>query len=143
MRRLIRRIAGASWSASGGLPASTVWSTIDAVFVVDDLCLVAELDRFAEPTLDDRAGIAVVQRHHPGCPVGGLPGETLPGLGGNPSRQLGRPSGVIDRAGWFPATGRPALIEHRNRRLTSIERADLTLAVHSPLSRIDHKPGSP
>ena len=38
------------------------------VGVVDDLCLVAELDRFAEPALADRSGVGFVQRHEPGRP---------------------------------------------------------------------------
>ena len=63
----------------------------DAVFVVDELRLVAELDRLAEPALGDRAGIGVVQRHDPGRPVRCRPGEALPGLGGDPAGQRGGP----------------------------------------------------
>ena len=43
----------------------------DAVVVVDDLPLVAELDGFPEPAFRDRAGIAVVQTDHPGGSAGG------------------------------------------------------------------------
>jgi hypothetical protein len=44
------------------------------------LCLVAELDRFTEASLGDRAGIRVVQAHPAGRTVGRLPGHALPGL---------------------------------------------------------------
>jgi hypothetical protein len=33
----------------------------DAVVVVDQLSLVAELDRFPEPALSDRPGVGIVQ----------------------------------------------------------------------------------
>lgn len=55
----------------------------DAVFVVDDLGLVAELDRSTEPTLHDRTRIGIMQRHDPGGAVGCGPGETLPALLGD------------------------------------------------------------
>jgi hypothetical protein len=38
----------------------------DAVDVVDDLGCVAELDGFAEASLDDRAGVGAVQADQPG-----------------------------------------------------------------------------
>jgi hypothetical protein len=58
----------------------------DAVVVVHDLAydlgLVAELDRFAEPILGDRAGVGIVQADPPGRAVGRRPGQPLPGLRG-------------------------------------------------------------
>ena len=50
----------------------------DAVVVVDDLPLVAELDGFTEAALGDRARIAVMQTDHPGGSVRGDPGDPLP-----------------------------------------------------------------
>jgi hypothetical protein len=38
----------------------------DPVGIVEDLRFVAELDRLAQPALDDRAGIRVVQADQPG-----------------------------------------------------------------------------
>ncbi len=53
----------------------------DAVGVVGHLGLVAELDRPAETSLGDGAGVGVVQRHDPRGPVGDLAGEAGAGLG--------------------------------------------------------------
>jgi hypothetical protein len=50
----------------------------DAVVVVDDLRLVAELHRLAEAALGDRAGIGVVQADQPPRPVRSDPGQALP-----------------------------------------------------------------
>src|SRR4029450_8599913 len=52
----------------------------DAVVVVDQLGLVAELDRFPEPALSDRPGVEIVQADLPGRTVGDLSGAPLPGL---------------------------------------------------------------
>src|SRR6516225_5833855 len=52
----------------------------DPVVVVGDLGLVAELDRFTEAALGDRARIAVVQAHPPGGAVRSGAGQPLPGL---------------------------------------------------------------
>jgi hypothetical protein len=61
----------------------------DAVDVVEDLCLVAELDGTTETPLGDRARVGVVQRHDPGRPIGGVTGDPAAGLGGDPLDQLG------------------------------------------------------
>jgi len=45
----------------------------DAVLVVDDLSLVAELDRLTELALGDRAGVRVVQADPAGRPAGVVP----------------------------------------------------------------------
>ena len=82
----------------GGVAALDGVVEHDAVVVVDDLGLVAELDRPAEPALGDRAGIAVVQADPPGRPVRGGAGQPLAGLRGDPpgrGEQLGQ---VVDRA---------------------------------------------
>ena len=52
----------------------------DAVVVVDQLSLVAELDRFPEPALSDWPGVGIVQADLPGRTVGDPAGEPLPGL---------------------------------------------------------------
>jgi len=57
----------------------------DAVLVVNDLRLVAELDRLAELALGDRAGVRVVQADPAGRPRRGRAGHPLPGLGRHPA----------------------------------------------------------
>lgn len=52
----------------------------DPIIVVDQLPLVAELDRAAQPALGDRAAVAVVQAHPAGGAVRGGPGRPLAGL---------------------------------------------------------------
>jgi hypothetical protein len=52
----------------------------DAVIVVDQLSLVAELDRFPEPALSDWPGVGIVQADLPRRTVWDLAGEPLPGL---------------------------------------------------------------
>jgi hypothetical protein len=65
----------------------------DAVIVVHDLGLVAELDRLAEPALCDWPGVAIVQADPPrGCGRHDS-GNALPGLRGDLSgriQQLGQ-----------------------------------------------------
>ena len=85
LRHLVepRRHATAGGDQHGGVGRVALLDPMvddDAVDVVGDLCLVAELDRLAEPTLGDRTGVGVVQRHDPGRSVGDLTGETGPGL---------------------------------------------------------------
>jgi hypothetical protein len=83
----------------------------DAVVVVGDLALVAELDRLAEAALGDRPGVAVVQADPPAGAVGGDAGEPLPGLRGDPAGRLQQPGQVIDRAGVCQISGvRPFLV---------------------------------
>src|SRR5260221_1995065 len=79
---MTRPTAGASCGASAGLliPLQGVVED-DPVVVVQDLRLVAELDRLAEAALGDRPGIAVVQAYPPGGSLGGGPGQPLAGLG--------------------------------------------------------------
>ncbi len=55
----------------------------DTIVVVDDLALVAELNRFAKSAFGDRPGVAVMQTHPPGRPVRGDPGDALAGLSGD------------------------------------------------------------
>ena len=65
----------------------------DAVFVVGQLGLVAELDRFPEPALGDRPGVGVVQADSAGGALGCGPGPPLPRLRSDlagRSNQLGR-----------------------------------------------------
>ena len=69
--------------ASGGLPIYDVVVEHDAVFVVDDLGLVAELDGLAEPTLADRTGVGIVERDEARRPVGDVARQTLAGLAGD------------------------------------------------------------
>jgi hypothetical protein len=53
----------------------------DAVGVVDDLGLVAELDGFAEASLGDRPGVRVVQTDRTRRGVGFAAGQPDPGSG--------------------------------------------------------------
>jgi hypothetical protein len=69
----------------GGVAALDGVVKHDAVVVVEDLGLVAELDRPAQPALRDRAGITVVQADQPGGAVRGRAREALAGLGGDPA----------------------------------------------------------
>jgi len=61
----------------GALPHDAV------VVVVDDLGLVAELDRLAEPSLGDRPGITLVQADPAGGPVRDDAGDAVSGLRGD------------------------------------------------------------
>jgi hypothetical protein len=78
VRVVIRSIAGASCGASGGFPNGVVED--DPVGVVDDLGFEAKLDRLAQTSFPDRAGIDIVQadqptgrfRHHSGQAATGL-----------------------------------------------------------------------
>ena len=60
-----------------------------AVFVVDDLCLVTELDGLAEPAFGDRPRVGVMQRHDAGRAVGGGACEPLAALFGDLRGALG------------------------------------------------------
>ena len=60
----------------------------DPVVVVEDLSLVAELDRLAEAAFRDGAGVAVVQADPPGRAVGDDPPDALAGLRGDPPGQV-------------------------------------------------------
>ena len=81
----------------------------DAVFVVDDLGLVAELDRFAEASLDDGAGVALVQADEATGRVGLAAGQAGPGL----SHERGRDLDGVGQLGYRsaqpsgPAAGGP------------------------------------
>jgi len=68
-----------------------------SIDVVDDLGLVAELDRATQPLLGDRSGVGIVQAHPPGGAVGSDPGEALPGLCGDLARNCQQLGEVIDR----------------------------------------------
>jgi len=92
---MIRSTAGVSCGASGGLPCSRLWS--DAVLVVDDLRLVAELDRFTELALGDRTGVRVVQADPAGRTRRGGSGHPLPGLVRDPTGHLQQLGQVVHR----------------------------------------------
>jgi hypothetical protein len=83
----------------------------DPVGVVDDLGLVAELDRPADAALADRPGVRVVQADQPACPVGHPTGKAGVGLVEQPTGPLGRGLQLVhDRpqptGGLGPATGK-------------------------------------
>ena len=82
----------------GGVAALDGVVDDDAVVVVEDLGLVAELDWPPEPTLGDRAGVAVVQADPAGGAVRSGPGQPLAGLFGDPAGGGEQPGQVIDRA---------------------------------------------
>jgi hypothetical protein len=52
----------------------------DAVVVVDDLGLAAELDGLAEAALRDGTGVGIMQRHEAGGAIGGGAGDAELGL---------------------------------------------------------------
>lgn len=60
----------------------------DPVRVVGHLRLVAELDRLADTTFDDRAGVGVVQADQPAGPLGDLASQPHAGLGDDPGSSL-------------------------------------------------------
>jgi hypothetical protein len=55
-------MAETNMRASGGLPISTTWCPRDRL-LVDDLGILAELDRLAKPTFANGTGAALVQGH--------------------------------------------------------------------------------
>ncbi len=70
----------------------------DPVRVVDDLGLVAELDRLAEPPFGDRSGVRVVQADQPSAAVGHHTGDPGPGLSDELAGALHGRAQLIDRA---------------------------------------------
>jgi hypothetical protein len=80
----------------GGVAGLDVVVEDDAVVVVDDLGFVAELDRFAEPSLGDRAGVGVVQADSSSRPVWGGAGQPLTGLPGDPLGRFQQFGKVVD-----------------------------------------------
>jgi len=75
----------------------------DAIVVVDDLGLVAELHRLAQPSLGDRPGIPLVQAHPAGGPCRGDAGDALSCLRGDLTGRLQQRRQVIDRPTQPPA----------------------------------------
>jgi len=69
----------------------------DAVLVVHDLGLVAELDRLTELAFGDRTGVRVVQADPAGRTRRGGSGHPLPGLGRDPTGHLQQLGQVVDR----------------------------------------------
>ena len=70
----------------------------DDPVVVDDLGLVPELHRPAQPPLGDRASIAIVQADPPGRAVRGVALHPLPGLRDDLPRRGQQFLQVVDRA---------------------------------------------
>ena len=89
---------GGEWGRVGGVAALDGVVDDDAVVVVEDLGLVAELDRPPEPTLGDRAGVAVVPADPAGGAVRSGPGQPLAGLFGDLAGGGEQPGQVVDRA---------------------------------------------
>lgn len=77
----MRLIAGGELLGVGRVAGLDVVVEYQAVLVVHDLGLVSELDRFAEPALDDRPRVGVVQADQPRGRVHLVPGHPLAGLG--------------------------------------------------------------
>src|SRR3954453_12173640 len=82
------------WCVGGVAPLEGVVEH-DSVVVVDDLGLVAELDRLAEAALRDRAGVAVVQGDPAGRPLRGGAGQAPAGLRRDPSGRIQQVSEVV------------------------------------------------
>lgn len=72
------------------------WSSVDAVLVVQDLRLVAELHRLAESSLGDRPGVPFVQADPSGRPGRGDAGDPLPALRGDLTGRLQQRGQVVD-----------------------------------------------
>ena len=98
----------------------------DPVGVVGDLGLVAELHRFAQPALDDRAGVRVVQRHQPGRRCRGDTGQAGAGLGDDPAGPIQDLSNSATAATSRPAAASPWRCRCR-RALTNTRRASATV----------------
>src|SRR3954463_173136 len=64
----------------GGVALLDVVVDDHAVVALDELGLVAELHRLAQPALGDRAGVGVVQADPTGRPVGDAPAQALASL---------------------------------------------------------------
>ena len=99
---MTRCTAGASLGHVGGVAALDGVVEHDAVVVVEDLGLVAELHRPPETALGDRAGIAVVQADPPGGPVRSGAGQPLAGLLGDAAGRGQQAGQVVDRAAQPP-----------------------------------------
>src|SRR6185369_6323 len=69
----------------------------DAIGVVDDLRLVAELHGLAQPALADRAGVGIMQADQPGGRLGHHPGQPATGLRHHPLSALDHGVEVVDR----------------------------------------------
>lgn len=69
----------------------------EAVGVVDDLRLVAELDRPPQASLADREGVRIVQGRHPVGAVLDLAGQAVPGLSDDLFGQTSDPVDLFER----------------------------------------------
>jgi len=94
----------------------------DDPVVVDDLGLVPELHRPAQPPLGDRASIAIVQADPPGRAVGGVALNPLPGLRDDLPRRGQQFLQLVDRAD-EPARRRPAAASRSPRAAGDAELA--------------------
>ena len=95
----------------------------DAVVVVDDLGLVAELDRLTELTFGDRSGIRIVQADPAGRASRGDARQALPGLFGHAPGDVQQFGEVVDRA------AQPTAAPARGRVLPASLRELLSLAL--------------
>src|SRR5688572_30426782 len=105
-RRPVRRMTRPTAGELGRVGRVTAFDGViehDPVVVVDDLALVTELDRPTEAALGDRAGVTIVQAHPPGRTVRDGSGQSLSGLGGDPSGRVEQVGQVVDRTA-KPAT---------------------------------------
>jgi hypothetical protein len=94
----------------------------DAVVVVADLSLVAELDGPAQPAAHDRAGVAVVQADHPAGGVGHHAGQPRAGLGRHDGGDVDGGGQFVDGAAQLPGAsagggtqGAAGVAQHRLR----------------------------
>jgi len=94
----------------GRVPDLDVVVEDDAVFVVDDLCLVTELDRSPEASFADRPGVRIVQADQPRAAVRHHTGEAAAGLRHDASGTLDDRDQVIEGTAQlaFALTGRAA-----------------------------------
>ena len=78
----------------------------DSVNIVDDLCLVAELDGLAQPSLANRARIGIMQADHSTGRLRHHPGQSTPRLRHHLPGATHHGVEVVDRLGQ-PASARP------------------------------------
>src|SRR5947208_1480025 len=99
----MRSMAGLSMGASGGFPFTTTWTSTTPSLLSTDLGFVTELDRDAEASFSDRAGVAVMQRDDPAGPVGRNARQAQSSLGHDLFHQGGGALQIGDQRLGIPA----------------------------------------
>jgi hypothetical protein len=111
----------------------------DAVVVVEDLGLVAELDRPVDAAFADRPGFRVVQADQPAGPVRGLSGQPGAGLHGDPPG-ADDGGGQLGQRPTQPASSPP--VGHPAQRPVAVTQHRGGLG-HGGLGQVGQLPGGP